>query len=176
MSGSMRQFWFDHFCAGDRAVIADFIGTGPQDCLPLLETLGLPRVAGINHESAENRVFGFGEVVIKLFRPAPCRWQATLAPTARPPPAPMPAAPQPPSGSDGGDGSSNAYSGATSGNGDGAGLVPTAGIHYGNGGGTEPGAGGGAAGWITLRYLDGYSATGSITPATSTDCASSTSM
>jgi len=68
----MRAYWLDHFCPPARAALSAFVKLQPADCLPLLESLSLPRVEGVNYESPENRVFGFGDVVGKLFRPG--RW------------------------------------------------------------------------------------------------------
>lgn len=69
---SARRYWIDHFSSRDADLLADFVSLTAGDCLPLLEDLGHPRVAGVDYESAENRVFGFGDVVLKFFRPG--RW------------------------------------------------------------------------------------------------------
>ncbi len=69
---SARRYWIDHFSSRDADRIDGFVSLTAADCLPLLEDLGLPRVDGVDYESAENRVFGFGEVVLKFFRPG--RW------------------------------------------------------------------------------------------------------
>lgn len=68
----MGSFWMDHFCRADPVVLPRFLSLSPTDCGPLLESLGMPRAPGVTHESAENRVFGFGAVTIKFFRPG--RW------------------------------------------------------------------------------------------------------
>ena len=72
MRASPRRYWLDHFTGGDPSVVATFLSLKPEDCAPLLEALDLPRVPGEDFESAENRVYGFGDVVLKFFRPG--RW------------------------------------------------------------------------------------------------------
>jgi len=66
------SYWMDHFFSTDSVALPRFLSLSADDCAPLLASLGLPVVPGITHESAENRVFGFGEVTIKFFRPG--RW------------------------------------------------------------------------------------------------------
>ncbi len=65
-------FWIDHFAPPDQEVLDTFVALTPADCAEVLETLGVPRCEGISYESPENRVFGFGEVVLKFYRPG--RW------------------------------------------------------------------------------------------------------
>jgi Ser/Thr protein kinase RdoA (MazF antagonist) len=69
-----RRFWNRHFSAPDvdLDVLAAFVALTPLECADVLEIIGAPRAEGIAYESAENRVFGFGGVVLKFYRPG--RW------------------------------------------------------------------------------------------------------
>ncbi len=69
---SDKQYWIDHFEPAEPEVRARFAGLTPGGCGEILEQRGLTRVPGEDRESAENRVFTFGEVVLKIFRPG--RW------------------------------------------------------------------------------------------------------
>lgn len=66
------QFWVDHFGRPAPDVALRFVTLKAADCGAILEQRGLPRTDGEDRESAENRVFTFGEIVLKVFRPG--RW------------------------------------------------------------------------------------------------------
>ncbi|MDJ0626703.1 MAG: phosphotransferase [Rhodobacter sp.] len=66
------SFWIDHFTPGDEEIYNRFIALRPADCFEALEEIGAPRIKGVRFESPENRVFGFGDLVLKFFRPD--RW------------------------------------------------------------------------------------------------------
>ena len=67
-----RQFWVDHFAPPAPELQKTFVALTPPDCAEILEAIGAPQAVGTQYESPENRVFGFGEVVLKIYRPG--RW------------------------------------------------------------------------------------------------------
>lgn len=67
-----ENFWIDHFSCTDSEIHRRFLTLSKNDCREILKSLGMPRSDGIAFESAENRVFGFGDVVLKFYRPG--RW------------------------------------------------------------------------------------------------------
>lgn len=67
-----KNFWINHFSPADPEIHKEFITMTASDCKEALKDLGLPISEGITFESAENRVFGFGEIVLKFYRPG--RW------------------------------------------------------------------------------------------------------
>lgn len=69
---STHQFWIDHFSAPDPEIHQTFISLKPKDCHEVLAKMGISPLDGKAFESAENRVFGFGEIVLKFYRPG--RW------------------------------------------------------------------------------------------------------
>ncbi len=64
--------WVEHFSSVPAPTLERFVRLDADACGPILEQRGLPRVAGEQRESAENRVLVFGDVVLKVFRPG--RW------------------------------------------------------------------------------------------------------
>ena len=69
---SDSQYWIDHFSTVEPELRSRFAGFTVADCGAILEQRGLPRGIGEDKESAENRVFAFEDVVLKVFRPG--RW------------------------------------------------------------------------------------------------------
>ncbi len=69
---SDRKFWIEHFDRADPTTQRRFVTLGPAEAAEILEQRGLPQAPGETRESAENRVFVFGDVVLKVFRPG--RW------------------------------------------------------------------------------------------------------
>ncbi|MBY0412834.1 MAG: phosphotransferase [Bdellovibrionales bacterium] len=67
-----KKFWIDHFNSAEPEIQRRFIALTTNDCREVLKDLGMPISEGIVFESAENRVFGFGDVVLKFYRPG--RW------------------------------------------------------------------------------------------------------
>lgn len=67
-----KKFWIDHFSPAAPEIQRRFLALTVNDCWEILKDLGIPRSEGIAFESAENRVFGFGDVVLKFYRPG--RW------------------------------------------------------------------------------------------------------
>lgn len=67
-----KEFWIDHFGSTEPEIHKRFITLTPKDCREIVEDLGVSSSKGIAFESAENRVFGFGDVVLKFYRPG--RW------------------------------------------------------------------------------------------------------
>lgn len=67
-----KKFWIDHFSSAEPEIHKKFLTLTPNDCREILKDLGMPPSEGITFESAENRVFGFGDVVLKFYRPG--RW------------------------------------------------------------------------------------------------------
>lgn len=67
-----KKFWIDHFGCADAETHKKFIAMTSNDCREVLKDLGLPISEGVTFESAENRVFKFGEIVLKFYRPG--RW------------------------------------------------------------------------------------------------------
>lgn len=67
-----EYFFCEQFSSGDDSTYNHFIALRPADCGEVLEEIGCPRQAGVRFESPENRVFGFGNVVLKFYRPG--RW------------------------------------------------------------------------------------------------------
>lgn len=68
----MGNNWIDQFTPTDEEIYCRFIAMRPDDCMDVLEELGAPRVRGMRLESPENRVFRYGGVVVKFYRPG--RW------------------------------------------------------------------------------------------------------
>lgn len=64
--------WTQHFSRVEAPILDRFVHLTAERCGPILEQRGLPRVTGEDRDSAENRVFAFGEVILKIFRPG--RW------------------------------------------------------------------------------------------------------
>lgn len=67
-----KKFWIDHFSSAGPELHKRFVTLTTNDCREILKDLGMPPSDGIAFESAENRVFGFGDVVFKFYRPG--RW------------------------------------------------------------------------------------------------------
>lgn len=67
-----KKFWIEHFNSATPEIQRRFLSLTTNDCWEILKDLGIPRSEGIAFESAENRVFGFGDVVLKFYRPG--RW------------------------------------------------------------------------------------------------------
>lgn len=67
-----KHFVNDQSRPVDDATYNRFIALRPADCGEVLEELGAPRQMGVRFESPENRVFGFGDLVLKFYRPG--RW------------------------------------------------------------------------------------------------------
>ena len=66
------QFWIDHFSIPEAELLKTFLDLKIEDFPHILEEHHLTSVEGESFESAENRVFGFGDVIIKFYRPG--RW------------------------------------------------------------------------------------------------------
>lgn len=64
--------WSEHFGDVPEDVRDRFVYLNSAGCAPILEQRGLARAAGVQLTSAENRVFVFDDVVLKVFRPG--RW------------------------------------------------------------------------------------------------------
>jgi Ser/Thr protein kinase RdoA (MazF antagonist) len=67
-----KQYWIDHFKSPAPEIHAAFLALKPSDCKEILEAKGIGYTDGISYESAENRVFGFDNAVVKFYRPG--RW------------------------------------------------------------------------------------------------------
>jgi Ser/Thr protein kinase RdoA (MazF antagonist) len=66
------QFWVDHFSSASPDIQKTFVELTPSSCKDILKKYNIPVREGVTFESAENRVFGFGNIVIKFYRPG--RW------------------------------------------------------------------------------------------------------
>lgn len=69
---STSQFWVDHFSPPLPELLETFLAMTPDDCCEILRDTGLPITEGRSCESAENRVFSFHDIVVKVYRPG--RW------------------------------------------------------------------------------------------------------
>lgn len=67
-----KEYWISHFSSSNQEILSTFLDLKMESCKDILEDLGSPYIDGVNYESAENRVFGFKDVVIKFYRPG--RW------------------------------------------------------------------------------------------------------
>lgn len=66
------QFWIDHFRNSDTDLKKLFLSLTPDSCGEVLKDLNVSNANGIRHQSAENQVFEFKDVVVKFYRPG--RW------------------------------------------------------------------------------------------------------
>ena len=67
-----RYDWTTHFSRVAEPIQHAFVHMDADGCAQVLEQRGLPRAPVTQLESAENRVFVAGDVVVKAFRPG--RW------------------------------------------------------------------------------------------------------
>lgn len=64
--------WINHFTASNPELQNRFLNLTASECKEPLRKLGLKVGEGVSFESAENRVFGFEDIVVKFYRPG--RW------------------------------------------------------------------------------------------------------
>lgn len=64
--------WINHFTINNPELQSKFLNLTASDCEEPLKKLGLKARGGVAYESAENRVFGFEDIVVKFYRPG--RW------------------------------------------------------------------------------------------------------
>ncbi|CBW26021.1 conserved hypothetical protein [Halobacteriovorax marinus SJ] len=67
-----KQFWIDQFAPTDSELQSSFLNLNITDCKSTVEEIGFSSASGVSYDSAENRVFGFDEIVVKFYRPG--RW------------------------------------------------------------------------------------------------------
>jgi Ser/Thr protein kinase RdoA (MazF antagonist) len=67
-----KEYWINHFCSEDTELQSLFLNLSIESCSEILVSIGRSNSEGITYESAENRVFGFQDIVIKFYRPG--RW------------------------------------------------------------------------------------------------------
>ena len=66
------QFWIDHFQSAEEKLQNTFFNISEEDCRDLLKEYDFDFKDFTSFESAENRVFGFDDKIIKFYRPH--RW------------------------------------------------------------------------------------------------------
>ena len=64
--------WINHFLSADEELLNNFLNISLEDCKQVLKQENFDSSKGEAFSSAENRVFGFNDVVIKFYRPG--RW------------------------------------------------------------------------------------------------------
>ncbi|MGB0454811.1 MAG: hypothetical protein ACPGJV_13965 [Bacteriovoracaceae bacterium] len=69
---SSKEFWINHFSKTFKEVLDTFLNLRPESCQEVLSLYGIKGQTGTIFESAENRVFGFEDLIVKFYRPG--RW------------------------------------------------------------------------------------------------------